>query len=1132
MPKKIEQILRHPILNPTGEDAFDFKSDPDPVDDADYIKSANHLNKNMTSTEFINLLTGKYGHDWHNLPTSEILQTPANNSKNVDIAINKLAEAGKIGEIKQLLKSFQASPKQISKMIGLPEKFGLSSEVADGRRSKKEINDAPQVLADQKALNSNHINEMIQAAPANASLTFGADIMKHPGMTPELQKLAATHPNVKLDHYAIDHLLDTHDRTGLFGNNPDKTLDDLIQNNKKHIGNEALTRATSKMSPEQKKNTLDKLLGIEGGDHNDKMPDVDTPETLPAEWSPEDKLNEIQDQKKKQAEWQDDNWDNWSPGKHYSSNAAEEVAKMPNLSPEHAEHIMRHGSFDEKWNLFHNENIPNRYANTMYNKWTEGDHNHGYDLDDFKEKIKKENPFEYDDHYEDATNQAQEDYPLDDYIRDNYSDDELLGKKHDDWINDHLDENYDWNHTPDQKVMGENGEAVDPEEEDYSRDKESHPEYEQRAKAAEDAYDEALKEAKRNPDDKIYEGYDDSLRDEVYRLAEKNYEDKMDEAHEDPEFLPGHLTSVQELRRQKAEKAQLEAAKEAAEKEKQDKVHVDNYIPYRPKEHLYGDNQHHLELAKKYADANGGSIDIGHLNKMYPNMVDKWKGIFGKKGKITSDEIHQHIDAIPKTKYNMSYGHWKPDDMQNLNGQDEMVIRLDHSPESLEAMKKDPETYDTFNKINDLSQRSGHPTNHNTIGWARVDFSNPKHPMIDELQSDFSSVARDYLAEQGDKGKEKAKSIDKIIHLNKNWRETLLNAVTKIAKANGAEKISTHSPDSKAAHTGSDKVHSVYKDSYEKIPRQMGFKAAAMETLPLSEEGKKTFLTSKSGTPTEKLLEEHQEALAEHAKMWHHHSDLAKNPTEERLAAAHKELADHHSKMYRAHHERLQQLDPSHDLRTFKTPDRYLSAMQPPVDVQDRNRAVETAHGVVDKAWKMPVYGFDGALSAKPETVQAHVGHTLPLADEAFKKHIMVLDMLRKAQIGNDDKLAIANVLNSIHAQQDKIDEMRKENPEGYKTVTELTQTLVDLFKELTGEPIEAAQHQAEAEQQMSAIQGKSGPSDAHMRIPAKQDKITHGSKELPKGAIREYDHNDIRQKTPEGDWISVVGGKKTQDFQ
>lgn len=371
-----------------------------------------------------------------------------------------------------------------------------------------------------------------------------------------------------------------------------------------------------------------------------------------------------------------------------------------------------------------------------------------------------------------------------------------------------------------------------------------HPEYEDRyEEAAQDWRREKLRESPYDFYDSFYEGWHDSdqyreaANEAVNNYVEENAKEHMDNlydnSHQDTRFIPEHLH---------AHIPNFDELHEQNKKRLSDGGHssfFDSRIKDRSYDHEYGEDQHYYEMVKDHAEANGGSIDVGTMNKLYPNQKEKWKKIFSGKGKISHDEASQKLNELPKTKYDISYGKWDGTNMQNVNGQNQIIFRLDHSSESLKPLMEDSSLYDTFKKVQNVSKQSGHPTKDNTIAWARVDTTDPKHWMIDEVQSDFGKTVTRYLKEQG--AEDKAGHIDKISAHHKNWRENLTNAVLKEARKHGAEKVSTHSPESKANHTGASTVHSVYKDSYQKVPRQMGFQPTHAENLPLTDKGKEHF---------------------------------------------------------------------------------------------------------------------------------------------------------------------------------------------------------------------------------------------------------------------------------------------------
>lgn len=135
-------------------------------------------------------------------------------------------------------------------------------------------------------------------------------------------------------------------------------------------------------------------------------------------------------------------------------------------------------------NLFNNPHIDPKHSEEMHNKWLNDDHSHGYDLDEFKDKLKEEHgdfADNYDDYHEDARNQAQEEYPYEDFLKYNdYNDEYFAGSSEDDFKDNYLENNYDWNH----------------EDNDYNENKESHPDYNSRAIEADKAWKDEVRRGK------------------------------------------------------------------------------------------------------------------------------------------------------------------------------------------------------------------------------------------------------------------------------------------------------------------------------------------------------------------------------------------------------------------------------------------------------------------------------------------------------------------------------------------------------------------------------------------------------------------------------------------------------------
>lgn len=526
---------------------------------------------------------------------------------------------------------------------------------------------------------------------------------------------------------------------------------------------------------------------------------------------------------------EDQNWRNWREGDHHSSTQINYLIKNHKLTDAQAEHIMRHGTDDQKYDMFREGKINPEIKTRMYAKWTGNDYGHGYDEDDYRDKFWRDirdngNFWEDDDIRDEAREKAEDQYPFDEFLRD-------------------IDHGL-W-----------------------------------------DSLDEDVDKARKAVIDKHFEGDEDTAS-EQYSEANSELESQYmgdlahtkyrDNALEDTEHLPDDMVNHESFAPHAEaieHKKTMAKLSEAQRKELSEADFHNARIPQRESTHEYGLDQHQFEMARDMAAARGGSIDFGTLNKAHPVLKDTWKRLFGDKGKLNATDIQAKIDAIPKTPFNISYGKWGGNQMQNLNGQDETIFRLDHSDHSLNLVRAAGQE-ELFNKIAHMSQRSGHPTNPRTVGWARVDTTDPKHWIIDEAQTDYSKTVRQFLA-SNDK-KEEAEGIDKIMEIQGPWHEALLNHIIKTAKKNGVDKISSHTPESKATHTGAENIHTVYKESYGVMPRY-GFQKVDSTTLPLTKMGHANINNTETVNPTQRAHDHYLGAVAHMANAHLHMQEVEAN---------------------------------------------------------------------------------------------------------------------------------------------------------------------------------------------------------------------------------------------------------------
>ena len=828
-----------------------------------------------------------------------------------------------------------------------------------------------------------------------------------------------------------------------------------------------LNTVLDKIPSPQRKQYIDRKIGINGGEHTNSQNEIEgiTPFGQEAR-----NVSDEQFQK-------EHNWDNWRLGDEsdYDKAITKQLATSKHLDDSQAEHIKRHGTFDQKYALYHNENIDPKHGVEMFQKWHDGDVSHGYDPEELNAKYAEDKDdkitandidpeeLEIDENDDDGSirDAAEQSYDFNEYVRDqgiNLWDREDPENDEDhDWIDSHLRDEHNWeedneDHNPeeakrleeikklasregldqinnshadimDKKYPGfksylQDNFNLDPEDEnsavdiddiedhqavnnpetiDYANHDEKsiqdHPEYNNRYDDAVDAwrthrhesggYPEYAYEGRHYDNYQESQGLQNARNDVLKEMRENAFEERKGEfysnAHQDERFIPDHLRQhIPNLESLKGKtKKNLDGA---------NKPFLDSKIKNREHTHDYGEDQHFYEMVKDAADANNGSIDVGTMHKMYPNQKEKWKKIFGDKGRLKTDEIDNKIAEIPKTHYDVSYGKWDSNKMQNINGNDQTIFRLDHSDESLKPLQEDPEVYETFKKVIDTSKRSGHPTKDRTIAWSRVDMSDPKHWMVDEVQSDFGKTVREYLKREGHT--DKADHIDTIEKYNKNWREALLNKVIAEAKKHGVEKISTHSPESKASHTGAGTTHTVYEDSYKKVPRTMGFKPSKMEDLPLNKKGQREF--EKEGDSSSVRAGEHADAMDFHAGRSIAHQDLAlRSPAVENI---HNQRSQYHENMFNQHLNKVKEFAPEHpkaDIHNIAD-----------INFNGRDMATHTNMADAEVGYdENASHKYDKLLNQPLKPAENLGGHTLDLTPAIKKNMIDLADSLIKAEI-------------------------------------------------------------------------------------------------------------------------------------
>lgn len=712
-------------------------------------------------------------------------------------------------------------------------------EKTDGHGYKDDH--AIQALLKNKHLSDPDFNDIVK--DLTPEQLDSSDILSNPKIQQEhANKLInSSHmPSPHASHIMADRGMLNPQSAEKYLNNPNN--EGMVSTLRRGEGSDSRLDSLLNYLPQEKRKAyLDKHLGITGGEHLEGAPD---PEDY------DDKENDTAYHTDKN-QFDENNFQNWKAGPD-SMKGSKRIALLnsKHLDKDQQEHIMRHGGVKSRWDLLNSKHVDPEIAGQMWQKWKDDDDHHGYGQDHFKTHILKDDDYDsgrYDDARQQAEEETRDRYPISEYIDDNnmiptQRQIERNGPKNGDRysknyaydaheIADHIKQNpreYDTTSEhpddPNKKIdffdqnSGE-GHGYQPWE---------HPDWDE---MADKATHKMLTEG--DTPDHVHDGYGEAISENANDRTHEILQEHKEDFFKDDSNIPHHLKNIPAI----VNRARAKTLKNTKNNMRDFGINEDH-----PLVHEYGKGQHWHEMVKDHADANDGKVDIGSMNKKYPGLTHKWKEIFGDRNSMTSDEAQAGIDAIPKNKYNISLHGWNHNDPQNLNGRRQLVVRLDNSDDTYKKINEDEDLAPIHKIIQDSSQNSGHPTNHDTIGWSRVDINDPDHWMVDEQQSDIDKSLRNQVENVEDAAPERKahvlKQVDKLTNEHKGWREALGNYVIKMAKAHGATKLSTHSPESKARHTGADKVHSTYKEAYQQVPRSMGFRSSPGESLPLTEVGK------------------------------------------------------------------------------------------------------------------------------------------------------------------------------------------------------------------------------------------------------------------------------------------------------
>lgn len=117
-----------------------------------------------------------------------------------------------------------------------------------------------------------------------------------------------------------------------------------------------------------------------------------------------------------------------------------------------------------------------------------------------------------------------------------------------------------------------------------------------------------------------------------------------------------------------------------------------------------------------------------------------WQPFLNDKGLVDANKIGEHIDSLPKNRFNYSHSVWDASNAQNSTGEDQHVFQLNLSSEHVKQMKE-AGVWNTFRNMHQASMNSGHPVRRSTVGWVRysphTDKHGQSHHYVEEIQTDF-----------------------------------------------------------------------------------------------------------------------------------------------------------------------------------------------------------------------------------------------------------------------------------------------------------------------------------------------------------------------------------------------------------
>jgi len=227
------------------------------------------------------------------------------------------------------------------------------------------------------------------------------------------------------------------------------------------------------------------------------------------------------------------------------------------------------------------------------------------------------------------------------------------------------------------------------------------------------------------------------------------------------------------------------------------------------------------------------------VKKIYPDIAEKIKSLFGGKDKISVGDLRKILLAAEKEdKFWLSEDVWNgaQTTLMDVYRKPQEVIQLNIGSKLIEEIKKDKIMDGFFISYSELMKSAGHPVHSQTIAWARV-YKFTEYWVVEELQSDLFGATpklKDITNGAIEKILEKYTDEEKryienfwIQHFT-DWDRKLLAVVISLARKSGVRDIWLFDEDASAdIHPGisSSKLDRFYKV----VPRDLGFKRDKLE---------------------------------------------------------------------------------------------------------------------------------------------------------------------------------------------------------------------------------------------------------------------------------------------------------------